>query len=363
MYIVLAGAAALQIFAIQKNARMQKIYWCVLFAALLFLYGCRGVSVGWDNVNYKKTFETQDFVQQGYFGYYMEAGYLLFNRIIYNMTHSYICFQFSAGLLILACHIKFIKSFAADSRTAVFLWLTLGVYFNAMNQIRQNLAVAAGLAAYMCLERGKKVWAVFLLAVGFFFHKGIVVYVPFFIFVVLCQHKVRRVQLYSVLFITAGAVFAVAGNGIRQFLSFMPLAGSYLSKFAEFGYLRNGNYSYPIFFTFLLLTGCYGYYVSDLETKKRNIAFLLGTVLAAFFAYLSIPINMMQRCMSFFAPFQAVFVANMISNENMWVKNQKILKLVMCACMLIFCYFYLKIAENGYGRDGVVPYVFFWQES
>lgn len=358
MYIFLYCLFCINSLIHEGRTNEKRVSMFPFFTLLLMVYGLRSTKTGWDNTEYHKVF-----------GYglsnivsWFEPGYMLLSRAVYVVTHSYIAFQFVAGIILLYGIIRFLKSSSKNVYMSMFLWFTFGMYFNYMNQVRQNLSTIIGISAVMMWRKSRFLAAVLSL-LAMTFHMGGVVYPVFLILLCIINEKPERLKKLGLVFIPVTGCFLVSDTVFQNILSRLPVAKIYIERFKMLGYLGRGHYRFAIFYTGILILVMLLYRKCGKQTQAENIPYLLGTFVTVFFAYMSIVVNMIQRSTSCFLPLVTVCLSNMLTESRMLRSSRRIVKAGVYILMTAYMLYYLYASNMGKGIDGVTPYAFFWEEG
>lgn len=338
------------------------------FFILLFLYSMRGDSVGWDTRNYFMYFNNLDT-----FGYnsFLEKGWVFLMNIIHRISTHHIFYNLIIGLIGISSFYVAISKLSKNISLSIILYIMQGLWFNLMNQQRNAMAACICMIGFYFLINRKYIKAGLFNLVAFLIHDSALVFSLFILFDML----MGRLGKKSYIIFGAGAVFVTLFyQPIYSFLValFYP---SYTTEARLIKETAGGNLKMMSFYLVILIII---YYINSVEgisgflsAREQNIAFIdrvfikreeyllyLAMMFSLFFQFISINNTMIARFSNYFS----VYLTVLIPNSLFRIKSKKIkLQYTILILMLYFVYMliYLKFSENGFGRDKVIPYVFY----
>lgn len=351
IYALLGSSSIFRI----KQFGNKKGWLCFLFVILLNIYGLRGKTVGWDNPSYLKVFNygLNNVIE------WFEPGYMAIDKAVFIFFHNYIFLQFVIGGILLWGIFSFFYFTSYDIKLTIFIWFLFGVYFNYMNQVRQSLSTVVGMIAILLWKRNRIAgFAVALFSV--LFHYGGVVFI-LFLFLMLFVDTVTKVRKFGRLIIIISVALVFFNGTLQLVLSRLPIASMYINRFTSLGYIDRGSYRFAIFYTGIVVLCTYLFHRCSYAVKTENILYFSGMLMALFFGYMSITLNMIQRSINSFVPLVVVCISNLLSESKLSSSKKKILIIVVLMVLSVYWVYYLAISNNGDGVDGVTPYTLFWQ--
>lgn len=349
----------LYVILFQLNKK-SKIFSIILFFQLYLIYIFRSYNVGWDSMNYYDVFRSSNIIEWNQiFHHWMEFGYIALNKFIRCMTDNYIILWSFIGILIFIPIFKILLKYSNNIVFSIFLYVTFGLYYNSMNQIRQAIAVSICLYAFDKAIEKKYFEACIIVAIASCFHKSTIVFIIF----IIASKIIKEMNRKSIIKICISiiAVFLLS-NKIIKYISRFYFT-NYFTEDSLIKHTKAGDLNIFIVLLVVFLFGLYfrRSYIKKFYSKKRvydmclmAIAFAVGLQL------LSIRLTMIARFSQYFAVYPCILIPNALSV----IKDKKykvLLAFSIILCMSIYSYIYLCVSENGYGRDGVIPYEFFWQ--
>lgn len=188
-YILLSYIIILLLISkpILKDKKLKKLLFSFCFLPTWLIMGLR-YGVGADYFSYNEIFEN---VGKNYFSYYyyIEKGYLFLNVLIHKFSSDSMYLFLVTSFLIVYFFMKKIWESSEDIILSMILFLTLGYYFNAMNAVRQFMAIAISFYAIKYVK--KEEWLKFFLSVAIaaLFHNAVWMLIPLYVAVILLKEK------------------------------------------------------------------------------------------------------------------------------------------------------------------------------
>ncbi len=346
-----------------------KLFLIFSFIVLLFLYSFRSATVGWDTQSYLNIFMNISSKQALHS--YLEAGWIIYNKILYTISPTQHMFFFGVGILGMGAYYIGMINMSYDKKLSVILYVMFCCWFNLMNQERTQIAVGICMFSFLALIKKKYVLSIVIVFIASLFHSASYVFLLFILFdVIVKKYNWKTIGVFSLAvgivfifydklysFITkyyftaytidSGLVRHTKGGNLKMFSIFMLLSIIifYLDKKRID---REGDKS--------ILSESDGkiYY----EMRKRK---LLNTAVLFSLALQLISVNntMISRFSNFFSIYYTILIPNVLyqmSNNRLRKQYKGLFILIMIVYMVIS----LAFSENGYGRDGVIPYIIDW---
>lgn len=225
---------------------LRRVSLVVVGAALVLFAGLRDFTVGTDTGNYVRYFyqsDTFDIVTER-----QDSGYFLISWLARSLSDSYAALLTLIALIVVSCYMVTITRVVKRYETALFLFVTLGIYTFFLNGARQGIAAAiCFLALPFLLER--KIWPyVALVVVATAFHRTAWIALPLY------WAAAPQVNWRRLVALAGATVVVVAFLGV-----FVDLATTLLSD--KFGaYAEAGEGGGEVWVAFLLGQGALLYY-------------------------------------------------------------------------------------------------------
>ena len=214
----------------------------VVGGALVLYAGLRDYRVGMDTGNYVHQFRNSESFAS-VVGGHNEVGYNFLSWLARSASDSYSVLLLLIATLVVGCYLPTIVKLTRRYETALFLFITLGVYTFFFNGARQGIAAAICFAALPFLLQ-RRAWPYFLM-VGFatLFHKTAFVALPLYFL------AAPRVSALRLGLLAAAAVVLVVF--LRVFVGFV--ADFLDDKYAA--YAEAGEGGGTVMLAFLLVQG------------------------------------------------------------------------------------------------------------
>ena len=341
---------------------------CVL---LCFVAGTRSLTVGKDTLNYSRYFLKMSFDKVHLFNPNHYWVYNLWDLIIRKITDNVYVFNFCCAIVLYVSLFFFITKYSCDERVSLVLFITLGIFFNSMNQNRQALATAILLFGFRSAVEKKLVKTMLLCLVAVFVHNVAVVMIPIYAFICL----VPRIGPRIIAFFSGASIGIVLlyNRFIGLFVSIFPKYKYYL-KYSKLFAEKRSIYRYADFFMALLiqLVLIYGLFIAKKregntkrrtdQDKKSEGGDEFGNILACMNAvylcmtYLILNGDIFNRLKSLFVYWVLLTIPYILKkyfNDNSAIK--------ILVCVVSIAYMWRLGVHDG---DGVVPYTFCfnWEE-
>ena len=337
-------------------------------AFLCCMAGARSLNVGKDNYSYSRIFLEMTYEKVHLFNLDFCWVYNLWDFVIRKFTDNVYVFNLCCAIVIYLSLYLFIHRYSTDERVSIFLFITLGIFFNSMNQTRQALSTAILLFGFKYAVDRKLIKAMFFCFVATFIHNVAIVMIPIYAFICLVP-KVSS----SVVMIFSGSSLAVAllyNRLMWAFVHVFPKYKHYL-KYSKLFVERRSIYRYADFFMSLMLQVLFvcGIYLTRKKALENKIANRdeedtdnFGNILACMnsvnlcMTYLILNGDIFNRLKSLFFYWVLLVIPYLIRkyfNDNVALK--------ILVCMISIVYMWRLGVHDG---DGVIPYQFFfkWEE-
>lgn len=355
----------LLLFSIPRNGnnKRYKLFAFLSFCILLFFYTFRAYSVGWDTIPYVDIYTRVSQINVAEF--YMEPGWIYLNKLLYGISHSPHMLFLGAGILGIGSFFFVAKRISYNFPLSVILYYTLCQWFNLMNQVRCQIAICICMISFYCFYKYKYKLSFLFIIIAFFIHNSSVVFIPFLIFVYYFKELTGKV--YALILIVVSALF-VLFDYIYEFLTLYFFA-SYATESSLIRHTKGGNLKIFIFVFVIWLI------ISYIDHKYRNQSYSnmlmkengtniirlhnmlkIAIIFSMCLQLISINNTMIAR----FANFFTIYLVILIPNTLVQISNpveRIIYKFVFMIITVTYMVISLAFSENGFGRDGVMPYI------
>lgn len=349
---------------ILKGSRQGRNVFLVLsFLTLLFFFTVRDIKVGWDTIPYVDTYS--EMFNVDVFDSYLEPGWLIYNKMLYSISPSPNMLFLGTGLLGMGCFFFAVRKISVDPVMSVWLYVMFALWFNLMNQVRNQIAVSICMISFFFLYKKKYLASILTTAVAFFIHDSALVFLIFILAVYIFKELDRRTYI---IIISSVVVIFILYDVLIKIVS----AYYYTSYFEEtrlIQHTKGGNLKVfiIIMFLFLIIQRANKYY---LHYKKRKMIepqglqydsrldrmLQMAIIFCLCIQLISINNTMIGRFGNYFFTYLTVIIPNTIHklpNNN----DRALYSLILGLTAFIYMIISLAFSENGYGRDGVIPYV------
>lgn len=362
-YILLFIITTIGIISEKKGNKGKNIFIIFIFNILLFLYTVRNKTVGWDTIPYIQYFYNAK--DDTIFGSYMEPGWVFLMKSIYKISNQYSVMFFVCGLIGMTVFFYTIKKMSVNPIYSIVLYYMFGNWFALMNQTRTQISVGICMLSFYYLFQKKYLKSFIIVLIAFFIHQSALIFIPFILFDIFIKKYSWKVDLI----IGTGTLFLfILYTPVYKFVTKYYYV-TYTTTNSLIKHTKEGNLK--IFFAFLLIyillryVDLHTYKKIDINSTKKNfnivnqrmkkllytaILFSLGI------QFISKHNAMIARFSNYFSIYFVVlipFTFRQISNKR--VRKQYMILIYIF--LLLYMAVYLKFSENGFGRDGVIPYL------
>lgn len=243
----------------------------------------------------------------------MEIGFWLLLKICGAVWHGK--YFLTYGLIALVICGFFYNAIWQQSKNpllSVFLFFASGIYFDSYNALRQYIAVAIVVFAYVYLFDGKFKKYIITIVAAFLFHYSAVIMIPVYFI------RNIKIDLKKACMIAIGVV--LGGNLAYKLVTMLLSYTRYKYFITSIEYEAQTQTS-AILFTSMISLISYGYIawkkINVSDTFQRMMSF---QILPLCVALLSISVPLIWRVLYYFLPFEIIYIPAFL-NE---VRKQKI---------------------------------------
>ena len=194
MYIYVVLNIIVLLFMFISNYRKIKnpeFMYYPLFVLFFLVAGFRDSSVGADTSVYVNVYESIGLYDipkfSEFFSSRFEVGFIVFNKILYTISTSYIFMLASYAFVTLFLYFYVIKKQSKDIFLSIFLFFAFMVYIYSLSNIRQSLAIALIMLSYHFFTKGRNWRAILSILLATCFHTSALIFLLVFF--------VRRIYL------------------------------------------------------------------------------------------------------------------------------------------------------------------------
>lgn len=332
----------------QQKKRLVNILYVILLVIFVVFVGCRDISVGSDSISYLYKFENAKGVSF--------EDYILLNLtdpvfytltwIIQRITNSVNLYFIIISLLFFATYVFFILKYSTSVGWSIWLLNSLGFTTFAMSTLRQSVAMAFCIIAYMLyVERKKTAWVMMLFAISS--HLSAIIFTPM-MFVSYFAHNKKPWKLIIVI-----CTIVLAAPSLMKFIMLLEIKDGRYSEATEVG-----GVGMIIFLIILLVIGFYTYYIK----KKGNLPITYYyEYIAIGFAFCSFIISRFDlaamRLFWYYLSFALVFIPNVLNSMS---KPMRAMWMLILGLVTFYYLFYRVMSDPYENSRLLLPYRFFW---
>jgi hypothetical protein len=343
-----------------NNNFHKKKYLIAATVILIVIAGLRHYTVGVDSMQYYYSYRMiAGLPWSRIFDTRYEAGYAVFCKLLSLLSKNPQFLFFITALFIDGVIAWFIYRYSPNYWMSIYLYISMGFYYNTMNILRQSLALCIILLGLPLLLKKKRIWFLLIVVLAAQFHSSawIALLLPLAL-----EIKEHKILIYGALFASfTGLLF---GNRIFGYIS--TISERYQdyssSNFAFTNYFATAIntvvalvilffYLYSIEFSF----NNWRRSLYEKGPKKIEALFLFVLLIYLAFELVAIRANIIERV----AGYYAIFAIIIIPAALLMIKNEKHRKVLF---YFIITFTYLENMVILYYRPywtRVVPYRLF----
>lgn len=337
--------------------RKKKELYSILIAIvmMMLIFALRNISVGVDTNTYSEFYQAKK--ANPYLSFF-ETGYEIIGLISVFLGLDFNGMLFIISIIMFVPLLFFVKKYSINPLLSIFLYISLCIYSQAFNGMRQFIALSIFIIAIKYLITGKCVKYFICICIAVMFHSSAVILLPMYF---LRYIKLNRKSIISILVLVLLLSFFIE-----------PIV-KLISKFSHFNYYERyfvGQFTqgldlFNILYCMVMLSLFILFYCIRKHVKKDNLhtynifltlfyLFVLIRILATFSGMFSL-IN--RFTMYFF--FSIIFLVPYFF-EN--IKDKRYSKFVYLITLLTgLVYFVLSIAIRQ--SNGIYPYEFWIDDT
>lgn len=342
----------------RRSRQKRKIFLVLSFLLMTTISGFRDFSVGVDTKSYVSMFNNIDMIN--FFASRYELGFLYFLKIIRSFTENPTAFLLLSSAICIGVTCRFIFKYSDDPILSVLLYITLKPFFFQMTGIRQAIATAFVMIAFMLIMEQHKVREtvvaiVFMILAVQFHSMSIVAFVPFVIWLFSRFRDAIRITPNS----TVKWTLITAVVAFIAYPYIMRLVGLIVPQYAHYfsGIWGESNYFASLFkmliqLVFLVVGSIYLRNREVTEIEKFALIMIFISVITD---TLSMRMEIWGRLTGMFSIYTGILFAPMFTSAVEDSKNRMLLK----TSVFMFSFAYMLITFIFRPEwDGVVPYLF-----
>lgn len=316
-----------------KKINKKEVFLILCLIQMTLIVGLR-YKVGADFESYRKIFEL---IGKGAYDVtQVEVCYKFLCRIVYILGGSYYTLNMIVAFLTFLFVTLAIKKISADYFCSIYLYITLFFFYHAMNQTRQQLAIAIGLYAmtFLCEDKIKEF--IVLVVLASLFHTSIIL---FLCLVILKKVRITKKTMY--IYIMAVVILLLSFEFLMRILKYTRY-GFYLSSYNNSNIMDSTIINTFVRIAFLMLVWSREKYVQD--TSKKNVLYHMA-FLCTIFQIITIRVSLFGRITTNFFIVYILLIPEIIKTYR--VRYRKLIWqgcLIMSALYNYIYYYYFKVA-------------------
>lgn len=287
-----------------KTEKQKKGILLLAILPVFVLIAFKASSVGSDTPVYITMFEkhTSSSFVKGDEGR-IEYGYVIFQRLLYYISHDPQIIFIATGLVVsLACY-KFFLNNARNSCLALYFFMSLGFLGFSLSGIRQTLAISIILLSFQYIKEKKLYKFLLMVGLAMLFHKSAACFIPAYFI----AHRRLGTKQVNLMFLGALFLFFFADKflwGVEAILNY------------NYGLEETGN-GYIFFGVILLIT------ILVIRSRQRILSLLSSNETMININFLSLATwtvrlvsRTAERVSLYYLPFTAVALEEYISSDK-----------------------------------------------
>lgn len=335
--------------SLRTSRNKVRLCYVLVFLMLIVFVGLRDVSVGSDSAAYEYQFDLAGYSSLSNYlsdKLYSDPGFYTFTWLMKKAGVSVNLYFFVISIIFFGVILKFISKHSTSVGWSIWILNSLGFTTFAMSTLRQAMAMAFCLIAYMLwFDRKKLSWLFFIVACTF--HLSAIIYTPMMFVDIIFKDK-KPWKLVGIILITM--LFA------PTIMGFMMTVGYKNDRYSEASAV--GGIGMIILLLLFVAMGLYTYFPrkKGIPDKIYYELFAVGLSLCAF---LITRFNTSaMRLFWYFLSFTIVFVPNALSRMK---PSPKAAWTVGLAIITLY-YLCFRVMEAPYEESRLLlPYKFFWE--
>lgn len=345
----------------KKNKFQRKV--CIIMALILpsILAGCRDYSIGTDVLIYgNRWFRFAVTSQQNFIEYIrwamassIGAVYAGLNYFVAMFTENTHWFYFFLSLLTNSLVYKAVKD-NDDLVDVPFAMLTYYILFynQSLNLLRQSLAVAFGVCAFIYIRRQKKIPFIICTALAIFTHSSAIVIIAVYIVYIAINGKFGTIAKIGILI---GAGISVIGfASITQILIQIGILSNRYEHYI-YDVQRGGGYVRLFLLCvpyLILLLFC----TKKTEFEKEKNALVILLAMASLLSFLAFRLAHIARIAIYFDIYLVFSVPYIVQNCKYTIRaRRKNLNQLFLVCFMLAYWILVYVIRQG---GETVPYIF-----
>lgn len=328
-YLLIVIVAIQGLFCLKKN---NKTFLFISFFELFFISGFRNWNIGNDTLPYVNTF-VATFSSFDLSNFYMEKGYLLFNKVLSLFTENPQSILVVTSFCILSAIFCFIYKYSKFVFLSTLIFVILE-FSGTLNIVRQEMSLIIILLGFVFVIERKFLYFLIFCILAATFHKvAILALVLYFIY----PFNVKMKNIFIIL-ISAMFIFIFIAPIIEEVISVTGRYQSYLENRLMGEELKVASIVRTLM-NFLIFLFCFVSYFFVHKQKESNKNFILrpqflvlSSLIALCIQFVSIRGTILERIVIYFSFFNIISIPAFI---NCYSKNIKFILILFIIGLFI----------------------------
>lgn len=232
---------------------------------------------------------------------------------------------------------KAILNSSSDVLLSYFLYITFCQFYNAMNQVRQALALTIILYAVTLLRDNNRKKFVFWVIIASLFHYSAVVA---FIFLILKDIDLNKKIVFT--YIISGIICYILSPYIFRLLSMMPYYGVYFRLHIERSAYIDALMNLLVRAVMLIFTL---FFLNEFKDKMKIYYHM--ALLCTFFQILTALNTGIGRITTYFFMGYMILIPEIVAKSKLFKKSRVLVYILLIAVMLLYHYIYVNAKYDG----------------
>jgi hypothetical protein len=342
------------IFKMNNSLKLRynhKVYFIIAGISLFFIMALRGVSVGTDTLSYYYEYENADIYLNNLLRE-SEFGYSYFNYVINRLGFNFQSYlAIIAAIVVIAISNLYYK-YSKNILLSYYLHVTIGLFAMTMTGLRQTLAVALTIFAFIYLMKNKKLMFFILVGIAYSFHNSAITFLLVFFL-----RKARINKKIGFIIYGLFCMVFIAREWIDILIQYIIP-----DKYIKYMLMKDAIYVNPlvIIVAMAIPLACLFFWpkVNDKDNedyiRTMSIFFLLSCLNFVVY-FLALEIKLFERISFYFIVYNTILIPNIIQG----IKSKDIRMLAKIACIILpLIQFVITTPGSSMGID---TYKFFWE--
>ena len=216
-----------------RNNRFELITVLIIYTAFFLLAGFR-LDISSDYSEYKYIFEKIG-SDGGFSDYFIEPGYIIFNKFIYLFSSNFNVLLLVIAFLSIGAKICFINLFSKDRCLSLLIFLSFYLLLYDLGAVRRGIALGFCALSIIFFIKENIIISILFILLGALFHSSLLALLPFVF--------IKKVKISATVFLILIALsyflqYLISNLSLFQFLN----QSNNVIVLKAFGYFESGDY-------------------------------------------------------------------------------------------------------------------------